>query len=339
MKMITVIIPCYNAENTIIRCLMSLERQIYKNFSVVVINDGSVDNTKDILSEYANNSVLDINIIDQKNSGVSEARNNAINSIESRFITFLDADDEYEKDYLNVLFRCISNNNIDLVCTTYIKVKTQNDDSIYHSVNPIQIMNKYEMFEYYIHRKKNKINMWCGIYKTDIIKNHNIFFDKNIKYGEDTLFFYQYLKYCDQGCWVLSNYGYKYYINNLSVMHKCSEDRTHNVYAHMKIANYWNDEKINSDLVKYMVNRAIWALCKDFSFYRRLQLYRKIQKEFSVYAAMKDMLYNGDEAIIKISSGLYLINKYLFFYAFAIIGIVNKLNFIKQLKVFRWKEK
>ena len=88
MDKISIIVPCFNAEKYICRCVDSLLNQDYDNYEVVIVNDGSVDDTLNILNKHKNNSK--IKIISQKNSGVSVARNTGISNSSGDFICFVD---------------------------------------------------------------------------------------------------------------------------------------------------------------------------------------------------------------------------------------------------------
>lgn len=90
---VSVIIPCYNAEDYINACLESVQKQTYSDLEVVVVNDGSIDRTKEILSEWNRNSSLPIKIINTENNGAAAARNIGLKESEGEYIQFLDVDD------------------------------------------------------------------------------------------------------------------------------------------------------------------------------------------------------------------------------------------------------
>ena len=107
MAKISVLIPVYNAEKYILRLLTSLEKQTFKDFDIILVNDGSTDNSLNILTNYISNSNLDIKIINQKNEGAAGARQTAFNNSQSPYIVFLDSDDYVDPNYLEVLIRTI----------------------------------------------------------------------------------------------------------------------------------------------------------------------------------------------------------------------------------------
>ncbi|UAW61713.1 glycosyltransferase family 2 protein [Limosilactobacillus reuteri] len=111
--LISIIIPAYNVEKSIKKCLDSLLSQTFSKFKIYIVNDGSTDNTLKILRSYKNNSKIEV--INQKNQGVSVARNNALIRVKTPYIAFVDADDYVKKDYLTHLIQGFSDRSIDLV--------------------------------------------------------------------------------------------------------------------------------------------------------------------------------------------------------------------------------
>lgn len=116
---ITVIIPCYNVESTIERTLDSLSEQTYRSFELLIINDGSKDNSNKIIESYLKNSNFNYRYIDQKNAGVSVARNVGLANARGRFITFLDADDIYHRYFLEILSEAVTIDDNDTAYCCY----------------------------------------------------------------------------------------------------------------------------------------------------------------------------------------------------------------------------
>lgn len=119
--LISVIIPVYNAEKYLRSCLDSVLAQTYKNWEAVCVNDGSTDNSQKILEEYAakDNRFL---IINQENGGGSSSRNRALKNINGQFVAFLDNDDLYHPQYLEILYTNLQNTHADISCCSYLKM-------------------------------------------------------------------------------------------------------------------------------------------------------------------------------------------------------------------------
>jgi glycosyltransferase involved in cell wall biosynthesis len=125
---ISIVIPAYNVEKYVRECLDSILRQTFQNYEVILINDGSSDNTLHILREYESVYQDKIRVFDQENGGQSNARNNAFQYVRGKYLTYIDADDYIWDDYLETLYESAEKNNADLVICSYEKFK--NDGTI-----------------------------------------------------------------------------------------------------------------------------------------------------------------------------------------------------------------
>lgn len=186
----SVIIPVYNKKETVSESIESVLNQKYKNFEIIVINDGSTDNTSEILEKYKNK----IKIINQKNSGVSVARNNGIKKAKGKFICFLDADDIWFDNHLETLDKMIKEYKNESYFITS-RITTFNNNAIYHSSSKLKkfpqtfkCKNLFKLLNVYGDGLL-QTNSIC-IKKDAFIKN-NIFFEPNIKIGEDTDVWYR----------------------------------------------------------------------------------------------------------------------------------------------------
>ena len=117
---ISVIVPSYNASRTIERALRSIALQTYSNYEIVIIDDGSTDNTKGMVSRFSEEfDSVQVKYITQSNSGPSSARNNGLQSARGNFIAFLDADDEWHKDKLEIQVKIIKDKGLDFLGSGY----------------------------------------------------------------------------------------------------------------------------------------------------------------------------------------------------------------------------
>lgn len=116
--LISVIIPVYNTEKYLERCINSVINQTYKNIEIILIDDGSTDNSGKICDEYAK-KFQEIVIIHQRNQGASVARNNGISKASGQYITFVDSDDMIEKNYVEYLYNLIKKYNVKMSIASY----------------------------------------------------------------------------------------------------------------------------------------------------------------------------------------------------------------------------
>jgi len=130
--MISVIIPLYNKENYIKRAINSVLNQTYQNFEIIIVNDGSTDSSLEKVKEIKD---LRIKIINQKNQGVSAARNRGIKEAKFNYVAFLDADDEWERDYLKTIVNLIKKYPECKVFATNYKIVDSNGYVKYPRIN------------------------------------------------------------------------------------------------------------------------------------------------------------------------------------------------------------
>ena len=175
MNKCSIIIPVYNVEKYLPKCLDSIVNQTYKNIEIICINDGSTDNSLKILEEYAQKDER-IKIINQENQGVSVARNVGIDNATGDYILFVDSDDWIDRDTCKILKIELENEYYDLIIFNHSVVTKK-------STRPTKYIGG------------NKFAFWAACYKTSIIKNNNIKFPKNIKISEDHFFKYNFLYY------------------------------------------------------------------------------------------------------------------------------------------------
>lgn len=123
MAKLTVIVTAYNEEKYIIDCLRSLENQTFKDFDLIVVNDGSSDRTLDLLNNYSKITNMRMKIISQDNMGVSVARNNAMKYVDSKYVKFLDGDDYLELNALEKMVDMAEKYDLPIIKTSYKMVR------------------------------------------------------------------------------------------------------------------------------------------------------------------------------------------------------------------------
>lgn len=179
--LVSVIVPIYNAEKYLVKCIESICNQYYQNLEIILVNDGSIDNSAMIIREYEKNDIR-IKTIDQLNSGVSVARNHGLEVANGDYILFVDSDDWIEKNMIEVLVDNILLSNADISCCQYDKMVSSN-------ITQFEIWDKEKTLKEFIIHKNINGSLGNKLIKRNILKD--IFFDSRIKYGEDALFCWQ----------------------------------------------------------------------------------------------------------------------------------------------------
>ena len=173
--MVSIIVPVYNAQDSLERCLMSIIRQRYPQWELVLVDDGSQDDSLEICKRYSNMDSR-IQVIHTDNCGVSSARNTGMENAQGEYIVFVDSDDMIHPDFLS---ECLSNKE-DLTVTNYIK--PSKIDSLHYKEDHPEL----------IFQQRGVRTVWGKVFVRKIIEDHHIRFDTNIRYGEDTIFVLQY---------------------------------------------------------------------------------------------------------------------------------------------------
>lgn len=187
--LITIVIPVFNTEKFLKKCIDSILCQTYKNTEIILINDASIDRSGKICEEYAKKYENIKYINNKENQGVSKTRNIGIQRANGKYICFIDSDDYISENYIENLHKNSEQNTLVICeilkfCNGYIKNKKNQNDII-------RIYNKNEFLKLY---KNGLINSPCArLYEKNIIVYNNIRFDESLSLGEDLLFNFDYL--------------------------------------------------------------------------------------------------------------------------------------------------
>ncbi|MDG2953759.1 glycosyltransferase [Exercitatus varius] len=189
-EQISIIVPVYNGASSIKVCIDSILDQTFQDFKIYIINDGSVDNTPEILSNYLGDSR--VVILHQENSGVSVARNKGLEQVNGKYIAFVDADDTLEVNYLSSLLKGFDKSDISLSICSYNAIDKKTNKIITPKFN-VGDFKKDEAIEYIISEKGPQGYLWNKLFLSSIIKQSNLRFDSAIFMAEDLLFVVQYI--------------------------------------------------------------------------------------------------------------------------------------------------
>ena len=209
MLKISVIVPVYNSEKTLCRCVDSVLRQTYQNFELLIINDGSLDHSGEICDEYAQKDSR-VRVIHKTNGGVSSARNVGLDNARGEWVTFVDSDDYLQEEYLNSFpIAC----NADVIIGSFIAINEMGSQVIISSnVPPGVYFHSSSFTQEYITNTKLKVP-WCKFYRKSLLSD--IRFNEKMVVGEDWHF----------------NMTFFALANELLVLSKQSDDLVNYVYA------------------------------------------------------------------------------------------------------------
>lgn len=271
----SIVVPVYNAEKYIDRCVNSIINQTHKEIEIILVNDGSKDRSGEICDEYAQKDTR-IKVIHKPNGGVSSARNSGLKKAIGDYIIFVDSDDWIEKDMIARLDKILIEDK-ELDCIIYNLKNIEKSD-----IREDELLNN---IAYLI--KTEKINPpWNKVYKREILNKNNIKFDKKVQIGEDLLFNIQYLKNTKK-IYLLNDILYNYVTENgQSLTKKYKKDKYEQLtHVNNRIREEMSKELKNKqllDAVDYIRFKNICSCIMDLFHpncpYRVREKYKYIKK-------------------------------------------------------------
>lgn len=256
MAKVSVIIPVYNVEKYLERCLDSLLNQKFKDYELIIVNDGSPDNSQDIIDRYVKKYPKKIRAFKKENGGISTARNLGLKNTKSKYVTFVDSDDYVHENYLKSMYDKISSDDYDfVVCDlvlAYPDGKLERKSSLFEKdlTTPKEIKEKMHDFYPIVANK---------MYKTELITEDNLFHE-GVLY-EDVEFMYRLFSKVKK-IGVVDEGLYYYYQNSTSIMHTFNKRLYNYVDNWNYIFDYYKEKDIFTqykDVLEYSFVRYTYA--------------------------------------------------------------------------------
>lgn len=343
--LISVIVPVYNGEKFIEQCIDSITNQTLKDIEILIINDGSKDNTLNIIEIIAKSDSR-IKILNQKNSGVSAARNNGISKSRGKYITFVDADDYIDKTMYEKMYKKAEEFNSDIVICNVNDVLNGNKKvslNLNEGIIDIRKLTESEFLsnEYF----KLGTAVWHKIFKSNLIKENKIkFINYSEVASEDTLFNYEaMLKAKRLYCIEEALYDYKINENSLTKSKSAKENmikrcmNTVNIMSDFLSKNkiegenfidyitYW--EFINA--LSYVDELKVKLLVNSIKEYSKISTFNKAIKKIAVSSEL-------DKYFISHKGSYSIINKF-FDKVFSLLCLCKLYYFAGAIHLLRLK--
>lgn len=207
-ELVSVIVPVYNTEQYLKRCVDSILAQTYPHLEIILVDDGSTDNSYAICEEYKE-KFSNVLVIHKSNGGLSETRNVGMNSASGRYIAFVDSDDCIDSRMIEICVEAQQNTSADIVGFQWQNFSDAIPKATFK--NRIKVIKNKKVIPFYLIKNR----LYCAVrylYDKSIIEEHNLSFDPAVKLGEDQLFIYNYIKHCQVAA-MLTYDGYFYYSN------------------------------------------------------------------------------------------------------------------------------
>lgn len=311
--MINFIIPVYNGEKYISRCVQSIKESCKMNFEIIIIDDGSIDNTKNICMKLSKDDNR-IHYYWQKNAGVSAARNKGIDVSSGDWIMFVDADDLL--DFSNVVslfddaYDVLVFTNVNKTVRTYDFSKK--DDLMEYLSGVLKISDDSNINRFYLNA------VWSKAYKSKLLKDNNIRFVENIINGEDTIFNIEITKFAKNvRIYDISIYKWRVSQNSATSRYQNNLEKTDQAFLQL-VKDYLCDQNMFTCFYKKYQNiviNGLWiVLYQSIGHYLNPQGTCEKAKRYNLLSSVspyKDAICDLNKGIIKVKKERFLVFKLL----------------------------
>lgn len=220
--LISVIVPAYNLAHCITDCINSIEKQTYSNFEIIIIDDGSTDETKNVCEKLAK-VYSNIRVISQKNQGISAVRNLGIQESQGQYLSFIDGDDQIKETFLEHLYQRLITDSSDIAVCGYEEIR---ENSRIKFIPSAQILDsKSALTNYFIKQQDFDILIWNKLYKKSLFQDFNIQYPVG-QVHEDNLTTYKLFAKAQKISYLNSIEYYYYRTNSHITANKDSEFKT-----------------------------------------------------------------------------------------------------------------
>ena len=258
---VSVIVPVFNTEKYLAKCLLSLIKQTLKNIEIIIVNDGSTDNSQLIIDEFQKKDSR-IKVIKQENQKQGAARNNGTKVATGEYIGYVDSDDWVDLDYFEKLYLSAKKYNSDIALATNVRVHEYKIKKRLNIVREEFVIGLQEKFD--IAKQVKNPCPTNKIYRLDMLKNHNIVWPEGV-YCEDKLFTVKAVYYAN-GIVTVPDVQYYYYKNPNSTVNNRSQKHLSKIEVDKKqakkdVLNFLKE--VGADIR----DKEFWAEKKEFRFF------------------------------------------------------------------------
>lgn len=296
---ISIIIPVFNVENYLAKCLDSIINQTLMDIEIICVNDGSKDNSVDILNTYAQRDKR-ITIINKANGGLSSARNAGIRVANGEYICFLDSDDYFEFNACERLYIEILEGHADIIVfgANIFPLNPWPDYWLFDNLSPRTITYNSFVKEALFKEKGATPFVWRNCFKRKFLLKNKLLFNEDIKFGEDLIFQFCAFPQAKNITFISDKlYNYRWYREG-SLMNLAGKDIQKKYLDHVNeikiITDYWNKNnlinKYGKDLLKWSIS-FIYNDIKRQDIKIKLLVYRKLIEVWHQYNLLKFYKY------------------------------------------------
>jgi len=334
--LISVIIPLYNSEKFIGKCINSLLGQTYDNCEIIVVDDGSTDNSLEVAQSYAQKDARVRVFSGKKYSGVSAVRNVGLKNAKGEYVCFVDSDDYVSKYFLESLITSVKDTGADISCVGVARVgesqKKKLDKPFNANAYECITYNKVEAMELLFTGRKIRMNIWNKIFhKKFFTGENNIVYNENVYHGEDVEFLYDVFSKAQKVAFVPNKY-YAYTRRKGSLVHSKMNVKKLTYLSAVKYAS----EKCKEELPEAYTHVAGWRVGVNVE-----TLYYMLRDGFFDYVAYDSILKTFKTQMIYLKKAK---KQHLSIRLFAPLGAkllkyLYKIRFAKKLKQAKAQDK
>lgn len=288
MPKVSIIVPIYNVQKYLDRCVTSLVNQTLKDIEIILVDDGSPDACPSLCDQWAKKDQR-IKVVHKENGGLSSARNAGLRIVQGEYIGFVDSDDDVELDMYERMYAQAKKYNVDFVMCDYQRIA--NDKERY--IKTLDIEEGYYPKEKIIHDIYHQLIMkssieygpllsvWHCLYRTDFLRIHNFEFDEEVRWSEDNIFS-AFVGYYAQSFYYMKNEAlYHYYQNDGSITTSYRKG-SWNVYKTMNIhLHQFFDSIVDYDFSQQLNYHLIYYACNCLNQTGLMKEFKKTKKEIS----------------------------------------------------------
>ena len=263
--LISIIVPVYNAEKYLSRCVGSILEQTFKDFELILVDDGSSDNSGALCDKYALKDKR-IRVISKENGGVSSARNMGLDIAKGKYVTFIDSDDWVDKNYLKALLEPMEKYDVQLVVGSFeTRGSRCSVQGLESKLINFALLNEEERFIAYT---KNLSGPCVKLFLLEVINKNDLRFPINIHYGEDSLFVKKYLRQC-KSIYTIQDVIYFYNkFNEGSLTKKINVKRRDNILLVLEdFYNMLSELGFSKSFVDTEIASAAFERCCNYAVY------------------------------------------------------------------------
>lgn len=265
---VTIIVPVYNAENYLDRCISSVLAQEYGNFELILVDDGSTDTSGAICDSYAEGDNR-VRVIHKENSGVSDSRNQALDQARGDYVQFLDSDDWLTAEATKMFVRSAVSSGCDMVIADFYRVSGEN---LSHKgdIEKEGLLSRQEFANLMMENPADFYYgvLWNKLYRRDIIEKYKLRMDADISWCEDFIFNLEYIRHC-QTIYALQAPVYYYVKTKGSLVNSQGASINNTIRMKLNVFEYYHQfykdvyDQESYDNIRFQVYKFLVTYAKD----------------------------------------------------------------------------